>query len=507
MLLLGLLAMPTAASAQLELVMQEPSNANNEPAAVFPVPSERQVLWNETEFYGFFHYGMNTYTNLEWGTGSEKESTFAPTSAPNPKQWLEACKAAGMKGGIAVVKHHDGFCLWPTNTTSHCVTNSSNQYAKATNIPKDFAAAAKELDLKYGFYISPWDRNSSYYGTQDYIDKVFIPQCEELANYGSDQFEMWFDGANGGSGYYGGKNTTINVDRWNYYDVPNLHYKVHSLADNCVMWGVGGEARWIGNENGEGSQTCWSTHPMYEGDTEANLGTGVEDYWLWNAAESDAMGTSGGTTSDNSSGKWFWHSGMTAKSAETLFKMYLETVGRNSTLILNFPPNKAGVLPDDNVTVLKSLGELLNKRLGTDLALQATSVTATEERTAGTGRSYEAKNVCDGAKDTYWATNDGTTTPSITIDLGSAKTIHYVSLQEYIRKGQRVQGFNIQYSTNGTNWTTAATGVTQTTIGYKRIIPINGSTSNYGSGVSARYVKVNITKSKACPLLHTISIY
>lgn len=490
--------LPLSAAAQLEIdASQVVSNADNEPAAVFPVPSERQVLWNETEFYGFFHYGMNTYTNLEWGNGNESESKFAPTSVPNPEQWLTACHAAGMKGGIAVVKHHDGFCLWPTSTTSHCVTNSSNQYAQATNIPQAFAAAAQKLGMKYGFYISPWDRNSSYYGTQDYIDKVFIPQCEELAKYGSDQFEMWFDGANGGSGYYGGKNTTVTVDRWNYYDVPNLRYKVHSLAQNCVMWGVGGEARWIGNENGQGSQTCWSTHPMYEGDSEAQLGSGVEDYWLWNAAESDAKATSGG---------WFWHQGETVSSAETLFKMYLETVGRNSTLILNFPPNQAGVLPDQDVTVLQSLGQLLTNRLGTDLAKGCTA-TATETRTAGASRTYDASNVCDGDKDTYWATNDGTTTPSITIDLGSTKTIHYVALQEYIRKGQRVQGFNIQYSTNGSNWTTAATSVTQTTIGYKRIIPMSGSTSSYGNGVQARYVKVNITQSKACPLLHTISIY
>lgn len=236
---------------------------------------------------------------------------------------------------------------------------------------------------------------------------------------------------------------------------------------------------------------------MYEGDSEASLNSGVEDYWLWNAGESDAKATSGG---------WFWHSGETVKSAETLFQTYLETVGRNSTFILNFPPNQAGVLPQNDVNVLKELGNLLTSRLGTDLALNC-GATATEERADGTTRTYKAGNVCDGNKDTYWATEDGTTTPSITIDLGQVKTVHYVALQEYIRKGQRVQSFNIQYSQDGSNWQTAASRVTQTTIGYKRIIPMSGSTSNYGNGISARYVKINITKSKACPLLHTVSIY
>ena len=182
--LCGALMLPLGSAAQLALdETQVPENADNEPAPVHPVPSERQLLWNETEFYGFFHYGMNTYTGN--------------------------------------------------------VSNSSN-YGIQTNIPKMFGEAARKLGMKYGFYVSPWDRNSRDYGTQDYIDRVFIKQCEELAQYGDDQFEMWFDGANGGDGYYGGRNTTVNIDRYVYYDVPNLRYKVHSLAKNCVMWGVGG---------------------------------------------------------------------------------------------------------------------------------------------------------------------------------------------------------------------------------------------------------------------------
>lgn len=152
-------AAPTTVLAQevgdFQLKTETRKNPENTPRPVFPVPSERQMKWNETEFYAFFHYGMNTYTNLEWGNGDEKEEIFAPTKVPNPEQWLTAAKAAGMKGGIAVIKHHDGFCLWPTSTTTHNVTSSSNPNAKQTNIPRDFSAAAKKLNMKYGFYISP----------------------------------------------------------------------------------------------------------------------------------------------------------------------------------------------------------------------------------------------------------------------------------------------------------------------------------------------------------------
>ena len=481
------------------LKQQTLSNPDNEPRPVFPVPSARQLKWNQTEFYAFFHYGMNTYTGKEWGDGSESESTFAPTAVPNPRQWLEAVKAGGMRGGIAVVKHHDGFCLWPTATTKHNVTSSSNANAQKTNIPKDFAEAAKALDMKYGFYISPWDRNSAYWGetdsdgnyTDNYAKKVFFEQCAEMAQYGTDQFEMWFDGATGDYGYYGGAKATRNIDNaTRYYDIPNLRDSIHNSCPNIILWGTGGEARWIGNESGWAGETCWSY-----GDSE----TGDETAWKWCAGESDAKATSAG---------WFYHDGETVKSADALFKIYLETVGRNATLILNFPPNKAGLLPDADVTVLKSLGEMLKTRLGNDLCRQSgVKITTSDTREAGAARNYVAANMIDGDSTTYWACNDGNTTATITVELPSAQTIHYVALQEYIQLGQRIKGFTIETSTDGTTWTSRGGSIAMTTVGYKRIIPLNGSTSTYGSGYSAKYVRVKITDSKACPTLHTLSIF
>ncbi len=493
-LLIAAVLLPTGSWAQLAMdETQTLANEDNRPAPVHPVPSERQLLWNETEFYAFFHYGMNTYTGQEWGDGSESETTFAPTKTPNPEQWLSAAKAAGMKGGIAVVKHHDGFCLWPTNTTTHSTARASG-YGKNVNIPQLFATAAQKLDMKYGFYISPWDRNSSLYGTQNYIDQVFIPQCEELASYGSDQFEMWFDGANGGSGYYGGRNTTISIgsnyiDRVLYYDVANLRNRIHQLAPNCVMWGVGGEARWIGNEDGHANATNWGTDSRND---ENNNESGTEDYWLWNPGESDVCATDKG---------WFWHNGENVKSAEQLFTYYMQTVGRNATLILNIPPDKTGELPSATVNRMTELGNLLKSRLGSNLAQSAT---ASATRSGG---NYDASNVLDGDKNTYWATDDNVTTATLTLDLGSTKTVRYVMLQEYIRLGQRVKGFSIQYSTDGNSWNTASSQEAMTTIGYKRIIPLNGSVSGLASGYSARYIRVNITNSKACPLLHTVAVY
>ena len=496
LLLLGGL-LPMSSMAQLSLVTETLPNPDNEPVPVQPVPHPRQLKWQETEFYAFFHYGMNTYTGLEWGNGDEAETRFAPTAAPNPKQWLQAAKDAGMKGGIAVVKHHDGFCLWPTETTTHNVTQSGNDFGRNTNIPRDFAAAAKELGMKYGFYISPWDRNSVHYGTDKYVKDVFLKQCAELAQYGTDQFEMWFDGANGGSGYYGGRNTTVNVDRSTYYDVPNLRDSVHKVCPDCVLWGVGGEARWIGNEAGWAGETNWSTENRdYAGENNGMYGT--EGGWFWLPGESDAKATNRG---------WFYHDGEAPLTPERLFQMYLETVGRNATLILNIPPNKAGVLPDASVNALKGMGDLIKARLGNDLAKNAT-IEVSETRTAGAARNYEAANLIDGDKDTYWATNDGTISATITLTWNTPQTIRYVELMEYIAKGQRVKGFKIETSTNGTSWTQRATNVQTTTVGYKRIIPLNGSTSSsYGNGYEAKALRITISDSRACPLLSKIGVY
>ncbi len=489
-LFLGLLtSMSVMASAQetFSLKNEVLPNPDNEPAPVHPVPHDRQVKWMETEFYAFFHYGMNTFTNKEWGDGSEDNKIYNPKGRPNPRQWLEAVKAAGMKGGIAVVKHHDGFCLWPTATTDHNSFNGGGEYSQV-NIPQEFAEAARDLDMKYGFYISPWDRNSAHYGKDTYVRDVFLRQAAELAEYGSDQFEMWFDGANGGDGYYGGEGGERSIDASTYYDVPNLQDTVHKVAPNCVLWGVGDEARWIGNEAGWAGETNW----CYGDGTSGN-----PNAWYWKAGESDAKATTSG---------WFWHKNQGVHSADRVWQFYMETVGRNSTLILNYPPNDYGVLPENNVIVLKEFGEMLQERLGNDLAPKAT-VTASHTRAAGASRTYDATNVIDGDKETYWAAPDDVIESSLTFMFPETTNVHYIMLQEFIRLGQRVKSFTIETTTDGETWHPYDGGMATTTIGYKRIIALNGSTKIHGKGENIKGVRITIDDAKACPTLHTVSIY
>lgn len=498
LLALGLL-MAAPMAAQLDLITEAPANPENEPAPVHPLPHPRQVKWMQTEFYAFFHYGMNTYTGKEWGNGDEANTLYAPKGQPNPKQWLETAQAAGMKGGIAVVKHHDGFCLWPTETTDHSIKNlpAPGNY----NIAKGFADAAHDLGMKFGFYISPWDRNSQYYGdgTDRYVTNVFLKQCQELAEYGKGQFEMWFDGANGGSGYYGGAGGSRSIDRATYYDTPNLRDMVHSIHADCVLWGVGGEARWIGNEAGWAGATNWCTDNREEGKDQPNASEGNENGWMWLPGESDAKATTGG---------WFWHSGEGVLSKDRLMQMYLETVGRNATWILNLPPNNYGVLPDATVNRMTEFGQMLKEHFGTNLAAaEGVKVTADNTRSAGASRTYDAKNVVDGSLDTYYATEDGVNTATITIELPEAKSLRYVVLQEHIQLGQRVKAFSIETSNNGTTWTKFGGSMPTTTIGYKRIITNSGNTTSYTQKSGVKYVRVKITDCKSCPVIENIALY
>lgn len=464
-------------------------NEENIPSPVFPVPTERQLNWMETEFYGFSHYGPNTFVGSEWGNDRKPNPLeYAPQQMPDCDQWVESMQAAGMKGAVVICKHHDGFCLWPTESTDFNVLNGAG-VSKDVDIPKLFSEACKKRDMKFGVYLSPWDASNEYYATSKYVTDVFMKQITELCtNYG-ELFEIWFDGANGGNGYYGGSTmTTRTIDKKTYYDWDNVMDSIHILQPNCVVWGR--EFRWCGNEDGYSGKTCWSNFDVNGVNAETASNTGIEEGLLFIPSEVDVRTTS----------KWFWTASEQAKTGEQLYKIYLESVGRNATLIMNCAPNSDGKMPDNVVNSLKELGTLLQERLGTDLAANA-SVTAEQTRIPG---NFDASNITDGDKNTYWATNDNENTGSFTIDLGSVKNIHYVSLQEYIALGQRVRSFTIETSTDNSSWETFAEG---TTIGYKRIMAKNDDTSSYGDGVDAQYIRVKITDSRACPLIKNVSVY
>jgi alpha-L-fucosidase len=449
-----------------------------------PVPSERQLAWHEMEYYMFVHFTVNTFTDKEWGFGDEKESVFNP-SALDCRQWAKTAKDAGMKGIIITAKHHDGFCLWPSKYTEHSVKNSVWKDGQG-DVLRDLRKACDEFGLKFGVYLSPWDRNSAIYGTPEYLVYYRNQLRELLTNYG-DVFEVWFDGANGGDGFYGGARETRKIDNKTFYDWPNTHSIVRELQPSAIMFSdAGPDIRWVGNESGMGSLTNWcllNRDQMYPGGDFAKiLGEGHEDGKYWVPAEVDVSIRPG----------WFYHSKQDSlvRSPENLMELYYSSVGRNSNLLLNIPPDRRGLLNENDVKSLLSFSELLKKEFGFDLAREK-KITASTVR----GKGYEASLLNDGNKETYWAAKDGQTTADIIIDLGSETEVNRIILQEYIKLGQRVQQFNVSAFTDG-NWKPVIEG---TTIGHKviRKFPV----------LKASKIKVTISASKACPVISNIELY
>jgi alpha-L-fucosidase len=454
------------------------------PAPFGPVPSDRQLAWHEMEYYMFVHFTVNTFTGKEWGYGDEKESVFNP-SAMDCRQWAKVAHDAGMKGIIITAKHHDGFCLWPSEFTEHSVKNSTWKDGKG-DVVKELRAACDEYGLKLGVYLSPWDRNSKIYGTPEYLTYYRNQLKELLTSYGN-IFEVWFDGANGGDGYYGGARETRKIDNKTYYDWSNTHKIVRELQSHAVMFSdAGPDVRWVGNENGMGSLTNWcllKKDEMYPGgDFASILGAGHEDGNYWVPAEVDVSIRPG----------WFYHKSQDSlvRSPENLLELYYSSVGRNSNLLLNVPPDRQGLLHENDVRSLLAFRELLKKEFEKDLA-KGSNVTSTVDR----GKGYKASNVNDGNPETYWSTADSQTSGDIIISFAGETEINRVLVQEYIKLGQRVERFEVSAFVNG-QWTKVIDG---TTIGHKiiRKFPL----------IRATKIKVSIEKSKACPLISNIELY
>ena len=228
------------------------------PAPFGPVPSANQMRWQEMEYYAFVHFSLNTYTDQSWGYGNEDINLFNPEKL-DCRQWARICKQAGMKGIIITAKHHSGFCLWPSKYTEYSVKNAPWKNGKG-DIVREMADACKEYGLKLGIYLSPWDRNHPDYGKPEYITYFRNQLTELLTNYGP-IFEVWFDGANGGTGYYGGANENRKIDRTTYYDWSNTYKLIRKLQPNIVIWNDGGDRgdlRWVGTEAGYVGETNWS---------------------------------------------------------------------------------------------------------------------------------------------------------------------------------------------------------------------------------------------------------
>ncbi len=457
-----------------------------EPKPYGPLPSENQLEWHNMEYYAFIHFNMNTFTNMEWGNGSEKPTQFNPTEL-DVKQWAKTIREAGMKGVIITAKHHDGFCLWPSKYTEHSIKNSPWKGGKG-DILEDLSEACKEHGLKMGLYLSPWDRNHAEYGKPEYVTYFHNQLRELLTNYG-DIFEVWFDGANGGSGYYGGANETRKIDNKTYYQWDKAIDIVRELQPNAVIFGDGGPGvRWVGNEEGWANETNWSllrqkeVYPGYQKYKE--LRSGHEDGTHWVPAECDVSIRPG----------WYYHPSedVQVKTLSHLVDIYYQSIGRNASLLLNLPVDNRGLIHEKDAEQLMALKQQIEKDFKHNLATDS-KVTATNVR--GGSSKFEANNVIDGNDQTYWTTNDAITTASITFEFEDPTEVNRILLQEYIPLGQRIYGFNIEAEVAG-NWTIIDS---QTTIGTKRILRFDT--------VETTRIRVNITNSKAEPIISNIEFY
>ena len=457
------------------------------PAPVYPLPTASQMAWHEMEMNAFVHFTTNTFTDREWGYGDESNDVFNPT-AVNAEQWAKTLQETGFKTMILTCKHHDGFCLWPSEFTEHSVKNSPYKNGKG-DIVKEASDACKMYGLKFGVYLSPWDRNRADYGQTSYLT-YYRNQLKELFTKYGPIVEMWFDGANGGDGYYGGAREKRKINGATYYDWPKTLDLVRSMSPNVIFFSDAGPGvRWVGNERGIAGETNWNTittDTLYagKGGIEKLLNTGQADGKNWIPAEVDVSIRPG----------WFYHAkeDSLVKTPEKLLSIYLSSVGRGSTLLLNIPPDRRGLFHENDVKSLRGFAELLKKEFGNNLAANA-KVSADTYR--GNQKKFAPANLTDGNKETYWTTDDAITTGSVVITLAKSQTIKYILLQEYIKLGQRVQSFTVE-AWKDNHWEKIAAA---TTIGYKRILKIDP--------IAAQKIRVTITQSKACPILSNIELY
>ena len=454
------------------------------PVPYGPVPSENQIKWQEMEYYAFIHFSLNTYTDQSWGGGNEDIKLFDPKKL-DAHAWVRTCKEAGMTGVIIVAKHHCGFCLWPSKYTEYSVKNAPWKNGRG-DVVRDVANACKEYGLKFGVYLSPWDRNRADYGKPEYLTYFRNQLTELLTNYGP-VFETWFDGANGGTGYYGGANEERKIDRTTYYDWPTTYALVRMLQPGIVIWNDGGDRadlRWVGTESGYVGERNWSKLNA-KGDVDwGGLQWGKEDGDAWVPAE----------VNTSIRPEWFYHPSEDGrvKTVPQLLDTYYNSVGRNGTLLLNFPIMPDGTIHPTDVKNTVETAKILRETFAVNLAKNAKTEAS---NIRGGMRQFGPQNVVDEEKDTYWATDDNVNTASLTIDLGRPTLFNRFLAQEYIRLGQRVKGFTAEAFVDG-NWKEVGRG---STIGYKRILRF--------PGVKATKVRFTITDSKSSLVISKIGLY
>ena len=463
------------------------------------VPSERQLTYEKMEFFCFIHFTVNTFTGSEWGDGKEDVSIFNPTEL-DARQWVKTAKDAGMKGLILTCKHHDGFCLWPSKYTEHSVKNSPYKNGNG-DIVREVSEACKEFGLKFGVYLSPWDRNNSSYGKGKEYDDYYVNQLTELLTGYGELYTIWLDGACGE-----GANGKIQKYDWNRY------YKVmRELQPNAVISISGPDVRWCGNEAGEVRESEWSvvakdmTDPSITAElsqhedneefrdrpldeTQSDLGSRErlknEKELVWYPAETDVSIRPG----------WFYHEEEDDKvrSFENLKDIYLKSVGGNTTLLLNIPPMKNGKIHEKDIAILKRLGEFINDTFKNNLLKNALITTVPEHDCRG--NSPDMMRTDD--YNTYFMNKEGDNKLLIEIKFDECKKLNYLVLKEAITFSQRVEKFNVYFNDESGNKIKIFEG---TTIGYKRIIDLKGTKTDN--------LTIEIEDSRVAPVMSFVGVY
>ncbi len=443
------------------------------PAPHGPVPTEAQVQWLRMEWYAFVHFGLNTWTNREWGYGDESPTLFNP-SRFDAGAIVSTFREAGMRGMIYTAKHHDGWCSWPTKTTRHNIKASPWKGGKG-DVVRAFAEACAAQQFAFGVYISPWDRHHADYGRPGYRE-AYHAQVEELLTQYGPIFEIWFDGANGGDGYYGGARERRNIgNATQYYRYEELVQRIRRLQPRCIIWGAGelGDVEWGGSEKGHVPYPCRNVRR-------------VKGELRWVSLEGD--------TPINKRG-WFWHPGQqeSVKSPEQLMQVYLDSVGRGANLILNLAPNREGELDAADVASLQAFSRMRRELLAVDYARGA-SAAASEVR--GKDTRFGADKLTDGDIESYWCPEDGTTTATLELTLPGPQRFDVIRLREQIRLGQRVEAFEVDAFLHG-EWRTVDAG--GKSIG-------NQVMRQLSEPITTDRVRVRITAAAACPCISELSL-
>ena len=465
-----------------------PAFADEAPQPYGAVPTPAQLAWHDMEMYAFAHFSTNTFTGKEWGYGDESPTIFNPTNF-EADQIVNVLADAGFKGLIVTAKHHDGFCLWPTKTTRHSVASSPWKNGKG-DVVGEFAKACQKRGIKFGVYLSPWDRNHPAYGTPKYISVYRAQLRELLENYG-DLFEVWFDGANGGDGFYGGKRERRSIDRSTYYDWPITWKMVGELQPHAVIFSdVGPGCRWVGNERGVAGYPCWATYSPRTSDGSSPapghcdigiLPSGTNDGKFWIPAEADVSIRPG----------WFWRASENAyvRTPDNLMDLYFCSVGRGACLNLNVPPDQRGLIHENDAASLKVFGKLLRQMYSKNYASGA-RVHADSERS-----DSPACNVLKPGRKSFWMAQNGRKTGTLTLELPEESEWDVIRLAEPIQLGQRIRRFSVEVWLDG------------------RFVPwVEGSSIGprvllQGSLVKTQKIRVRIDQADAEPALCEVSLW